>query len=336
MSPCAVRGACQDGRVDDVLDAPLRLVLGDEELLVSRAVAEVTAAVRAADPESDVRELAAAELVAADLFDLLSPSLFGTRRVVVVRGAHEAKPDVVEALRSYAADPSGDVVLVVVHPGVARGKALVDALRAAGAVVVECAKVTRPEERLAFVRSEVARQGGVIPPDAAAALLDAVGNDLRELATACEQLVADTGGRIDAAAVGRYHRGRAEVTGFAVADRAVVGDIPGALEALRWALAVGVAHVLVADALADGVRSIARVSSAGRANPYSLAGTLGMPPWKVKRAQSQSRGWTEAGLTRALHVVADLNAGVKGVAADPSYALEAAIRDLADARQTHG
>jgi DNA polymerase III subunit delta len=334
--PGVVVAACQDGLVADVLDGPLRLVLGDEELLVSRGVAEVTAAARAADPESDVRELPAAELVAADLYDLLSPSLFGARRVVVVQGAHEAKPDVVEMLRSYVADPTEDVVLVVVHPGGARGKALVDALRDAGAAVVECAKVTRPEERLAFVRAEVARQGGTIPPDAAATLLDAVGTDLRELATACAQLVADTGGRIDVAAVTRYHRGRAEVTGFAVADRAVVGDVPGALEALRWALAVGVAHVLVADALADGVRSIARVSSAGRANPYTLAGTLGMPPWKVKRAQSQSRGWTEPGLTRALHVVADLNAGVKGVAADPSYALGAAIRELAAARQARG
>jgi DNA polymerase-3 subunit delta len=54
----------------------------------------------------------------------------------------------------------------------------------------------------------------------------------------------------------------------------------------------------------------------------------------VKRAQSQSRGWTEPGLARALHVVATLNAGVKGVAADPSYALEAAIRDIAAARSS--
>jgi DNA polymerase III subunit delta len=332
----SVRPACQDGAVPAALEAPLRLVLGDEELLVSRAVAEVVAAARAADAEADVRELAAVELTAGALYDLLSPSLFGGRRVVVVRGAHETKSDVVEALRGYVADPSEDVVLVLVHPGGARGKALVDAMQTAGAVVVECVKVTRAEERLAFVRAEVARVGGSITPEAVALLLDAVGNDLRELATACAQLVGDTGGRVDGAAVTRYHRGRAEVTGFAVADRAVIGDVPGALEALRWALAVGVAHVLVADALADGVRSIARVSAAGRGNPYAMAAALDMPPWKVKRAQSQARGWSEAGLSRAMHVVAELNAGVKGVAADPSYALEAAIREVAAARADHG
>ncbi len=329
-------GACQDGGVTDPPDSLLWLVLGEEELLVSRAVADVAAAARAADPESDVRELAAAELAPGDLYDLLSPSLFGGRRVVVIRAVQEARPDTVAVLRGYLADPADEVVLVLVHAGGARGKALVDAARAAGAAVVQCAKLTRAEERLAFLRAEVARVGGSITPEAAAVLLDAVGNDLRELATACSQLVSDTGGRVDAGAVTRYHRGRAEVTAFAVADRAVVGDVPGALEALRWALAIGVAHVLVADALADGVRSVARVSSAGRADPYSLASTLGMPPWKVKRAQSQSRGWTEPGLTRALRAVAALNAEVKGVAADPAYALEAAIRELAAARSSRG
>jgi DNA polymerase-3 subunit delta len=318
----------------DPSDAPLRLVLGDEELLVSRAVAEVVAAARSRDPGCDVRDLVVAEVSPGDLYDLLSPSLFGDRRVVILRGAQEARAELLDALRTHLADLSEDVRLVVVHPGGARGKALVELLRASGALVVECPKVTRAEERQAFVRAEVARAGGAITPDAAAVLLDAVGTDLRELATASSQLVADSGGRVDAAAVTRYHRGRAEVTGFAVADRAVVGDVAGALEALRWALAVGVAHVLVADALADGVRSVARVSSAGRSNAYALASSLGMPPWKVKRAQSQSRGWTEPGLARAMRVVAELNAGVKGVAADPSYAIEAAIRDIAAAR-TH-
>jgi len=313
-------------------DAPLRLVVGDEELLVSRAVGEVVSAARAVDRHSDVRDVQASEVAPGELFDLLSPSLFGDRRVVVLRGAHEAKADLVEGLRRYVADPAPDVTLVAVHPGGARGKAVLEVFRKAGAVVVECAKLTRADERQAFVRAEAVRSGGTITPDAVAVLLDSVGTDLRELATACGQLVADSGGRVDAAAVNRYHRGRAEVTGFAVADRAVVGDVPGALEALRWALAIGVAHVLVADALADGVRSVARVSSAGRANPYALASSLGMPPWKVKRAQSQARGWTENGLSAALRVVADLNAGVKGVAADPAYALETAIRDIATAR----
>ncbi len=91
-------------------------------------------------------------------------------------------------------------------------------------------------------------------------------------------------------------------------------------------------HVVIADAMADGVRTVARVRSAGRGDAYAMASRLGMPPWKVKRAQGQARGWTEDGLRRALGVVAALNADVKGAAVDPGWALEPAIRRLADAR----
>jgi DNA polymerase-3 subunit delta len=104
------------------------------------------------------------------------------------------------------------------------------------------------------------------------------------------------------------------------------------LEALRFALSVGVPHVVIADALADGVRSIARVAAAGRGDQYALAKKLGMPPWKVKRASSQARGWSESGLRQAFGVVATLNADVKGEAVDAGYALELAIRRLSLAR----
>jgi DNA polymerase-3 subunit delta len=311
---------------------PLRLITGDEEFLVARAVSETVAAARAIDPQTDVRELTAAEIEPGVIYDLLSPSLFAERRVIVVQRAHEARADIANVLTAYAKDPDDSITLVVLHAGGNRGKALLTAFRSAKADELECKALRGAGERVEFIRAEVTRAGGTISPPAAAALLDAVGNDLRELAAACSQLASDSGGHVDADAVARYHRGRAEVTGFAVADRAVLGDVPGALETLRWALSVGVAHVLVADALADGVRTIARVTSAGGGNPYSLASSLGMPPWKVKRAQSQARGWSDAGLTAALSAVADANADVKGVAPDPGYALEQAIRRVGAAR----
>jgi DNA polymerase-3 subunit delta len=162
--------------------------------------------------------------------------------------------------------------------------------------------------------------------------MDAVGSDLRELAGVANQLVSDSGGEVGIDVVRAFHKGRAEVTGFAVSDLAVVGRSGPALEALRFALEVGVPHVVIADALADGVRSVARVWSAGRGSEYDLAKRLGMPPWKVKRAGGQGRGWSEAGLREALSVVARLNADVKGEAVSPGYALELAVRRIGSAR----
>jgi DNA polymerase III subunit delta len=256
----------------------------------------------------------------------------------VIRSAQDVRAASAQVLRPYLTAPADGATLVLQHAGGAKGKALLDATRKAGALEVSCAKLTRLDERCDFVRAEVRRAGGTIGSDAVAGLVDAVGSDLRELAAVSGQLVSDSGGRITIDVVRAYHRGRAEVTGFAVSDQAVVGSVAEALETLRFALAVGVPYVVVADAMADGVRTVARVAAASRGvgrggNEYALASALGMPPWKAKRAMSQARGWSAPGLQRALAVVAGLNADVKGAAADAPYALERAIRELAAARR---
>jgi DNA polymerase III subunit delta len=278
---------------------PLHLVLGEEELLVERAVRALVERSRAVDPSTELRRFRATELTPADLAESLSPSLFAEARVIVLEAAHEMGKDGAAAVTAYVADPAEGVVLVVQHAGAARGKALADALRRAGAEVVRCDRITRADERADFVRGEVRRAGGKIAPEAVGVLVEAVGTDLRELAAATAQLVADSGGVVDEQAVRRYHRGRAEATGFAVADKVVAGDRSGALEALRWALVLGVAPVLVADALADAVRTLARVGAAGRGDPNRLGPALGMPPWKVRKAQSQVRSWRPEALAAA-------------------------------------
>jgi DNA polymerase-3 subunit delta len=328
--------AWHDGRVPSSTLPPVRLVLGDEELLVARAVTDSIADVRAQEPDAEVRQFTAAEMVAGELAEMLSPSLFGGRRILIVHNAQDAKKDVAAALQGYAKQPDDDVTLVVTHAGGAKGKALADALKSAGADVVPAGKITKHRERVDYVRNEIRRLGGKIGEDAAEALLAAVGNDLRELVAACSQLVADTGGRIDVQTVARYYKGRAEVSGFTVADAVMVGDVPAALEALRWALHVGVDPVPIADAIADGVRTVAKVAAAGRGNPYQLASTLGMPAWKIQRAQERSRGWTPEGLVDAMRAAADCNAAVKGGAEDRGYALEQAVFAVATARRGGG
>ncbi|MGH3905279.1 MAG: DNA polymerase III subunit delta [Pseudonocardiaceae bacterium] len=321
--------------------APLHLILGEEELLVERAVQAAVDAVKQADPSAEVSRVRTTDLASGELDELVSPSLFAEGRAVVLLAAHEAGKDIAATVLDHARNPVDGIVLIIVHAGAARGKALADGLREAGATVTECPRVTRFEERAGFVRDEVRRVGGRITSGAVTALLDAVGSDLRELAAAAAQLAMDTGGdtrgetggTVDEDAVRRYHRGRAEVTGFSVAEKVMSGDRTGALETLRWALALGVPHVLVADALADAVRTVARVSASGRGDPYRLASKLGMPPWKVKKAMGQSRGWEREGLAEAMQLVAGVNADVKGVAADAEYALERAVLALCAVRR---
>lgn len=312
--------------------APVTLVTGEEELLVAREVSRLVAAVRAIDPAAGLTDLAGAEASLESLGGALAPSLFGDRRIVVVRGVQDCVKEVQDELVRYAGDPLDEAIVVLTHPGGAKGKSVVSSLQAAKVRVVEHPRVRWASERADFVRAEVRAAGGRISEGAVKAIIEAVGNDLRELATAASQLVADTGGHIDDDVVARYYRGRAEATGFVVADRAVEGDTAGALEMLRWGLAVGLAPVLVTSALAANVRAIAKVAAAGRGSPATLAKQLGMPAWKVERTQRQARGWRPEGIAVALVAVAAADGDVKGGGADAAYALERAVLAITAAR----
>ena len=122
-----------------------------------------------------------------------------------------------------------------------------------------------------------------VSDDTVTAVLDAVGSDIRELASVCSQLVADTDGTVDAVAVRRYYSGKAEVKGFDIADKAVVGDVAGAAEALRWAMMSGEPQVVLADALAEAVHTIARVG------PLSGDPTGWPPNWACRRGGCRRR-----------------------------------------------
>ena len=309
----------------------MHLVLGDEELLVERAVADVlqSARQRAGTDDVPVSRMRAGDVGTYELAELLSPSLFADERIVVLEAAGEAGKDAAAVIAAAAADIPTGTVLVVVHSGGGRAKALANELQKLGAQLHPCARITKLSERLDFIRNEFRALRVKADEETVTALLEAVGSDVRELASACSQLVADTAGAVDAAAVRRYHSGKADVKGFDIADKAVAGDVEGAVEALRWAMMRGEPHVVLADALAEAVHAIGRVGPLS-GDHYRLAAEVGMPPWRVQKAQKQARRWSRDMVATAMRLVAALNADVKGAAADADYALEAAVRKVAE------
>src|SRR5512138_3371441 len=92
---------------------PLLLVLGDEELLAARAVTAAVDAARAAEPDADVREYEGGAISAGEVAEMLSPSLFGGRRVLVIRSGQDARKDLIAALLAYAKSPDPEVTLIV-------------------------------------------------------------------------------------------------------------------------------------------------------------------------------------------------------------------------------
>lgn len=331
------------------VSAPLHLVQGPEDLLADRAVAEIIAAARAADSTTQVVRVSPEGYTRGDLTVHTSPSLFGERKVVVLDGLEDAVDDLVTDARAAVAAPEPDVVLVLRHAGGVRGKSLLDAAKKAGAQLHECAAVKSDKDKAGFVVREFRRHRRAATDDAVQALVDALGQDLRELASACAQLVADTAPPdtaprdvppIDAAVVEQYYGGRVEVTGFKVADAAIAGQTGEALALLRQALASGVDPVPLVAVLGTGLRALAKVSAVGNARSADVARELSMAPWQVDKARRQLRGWTPDGLASAIEAVASADLAVKGGlpvpgrrAEDPVYAVERAVLTIGSARR---
>jgi len=319
---------------NDVLGR-VTLVTGPEELLNQRRVSAAIEAVRRADPQAEVSDTNADLMSMAALADLASPSLFSSVRCVVVRNLEELEDAAHDGLVDYATAPADDVALVLVHQGGQKGSGLLNRLRKlTGTVTEHKSEALRPSEFSRFVATEVRRQGGRIAEDAADLLVQAVGQDLRALAGAADQLAHDFPGEpLTASIVKRYFGGRAEVKSFAVADAALYGRTAAALEELRWALDNGTAPVLVTSAFATGLRGLAKLSSAPRGlREGDLAREAGVPPWKVRMLREQARGWDDSGLAAAIVAVAKADADVKGAGSDPAYSLERMVLSVSRAR----
>jgi len=118
-----------------------------------------------------------------------------------------------------------------------------------------------------------------------------------------------------------------------VADAALAGRTGVAMEQLRWALATGVAPVLITSALASGIRGLGKLITAGSGQREAdLAREVGVPPWKLKSMRSQARGWDQGSLASALKAVAVADADVKGAADDAAFALERAVLSVSRLR----
>lgn len=318
----------------------LVLLAGSEEILAEREVQHVVGRLREVDPEVDVMQLHPEGYQPGQLGVYASPSLFGGWTVIVVHDLDQADDELIDDVRAMAMAPADGVTLLVRHKGGNRGKRALDAVRKAGARVVECKAIKSETDKLGFVRGEFQAGRRRIEEQAATMLVQAVGKDVRELAVACAQLIRDTTGAVDTEAVHTYYGDKVETTGFKVAEAALAGDQAEAMRLLRHAMAGGLDPVPLVAVLAMQLRQVGKVATAGRASPASVARDLGMAPWQVDQARKAARGWDGARLGRAIQAVAAADVEVKGgvrtgtaVARDPEFAVERAVLAICRERQ---
>lgn len=313
---------------------PFVLIAGPESLLAERALAATLGALREADPDVEVIRIEAAGYQPGDLPAQVCPSLFGEAKAVVLADVDEGGEALHTDLLACLADPQPDVTVVVLHKSGQRGRKVVDALKKRRARVLDAAAVKTDKDKSDFVVNEFRTAGRKVTPEAVRALVEAVGGDLMELASACAQLVADTEGVVDRDVVDRYHGGKVEASGFRVADAAIAGNTPDALRLLRHAISSGVDPVPIVAVLAGQLRQLVRVAGAGRGPSGQVASALGMAPWQVDRSRRALAGWDLDALGLAIQAVAAADFQVKGGGRDPVFAVERAVLDVTQARNS--
>ncbi|MFZ1286272.1 MAG: DNA polymerase III subunit delta [Candidatus Phosphoribacter sp.] len=315
---------------------PFVVISGPEGLLAERALASIVLELRHSEPDLEVIKVAPAAYERGVLAQHASPSLFGGTKAIVVEDFDDGGEELQSDVSALLAAPAPDITLIVLHKSGQRGKRVLDALKAAGARVIDCPAIKSDRDKSDFVTHEFRRQQRKVTPDAVQALVEAVGRDLRELAAACSQLVADTEGTVDDRAVETYHGGKVEASGFRVADMTIAGQPGEALRLLRHALASGVDPVPIVAVLASQLRILVKVGAAGRGTSAAIAKAVGMAPWQVDKARRSIGHWDGPGLGVAIQAVAAADVEVKGGGRDPVYAVERAILAITAARSRGG
>lgn len=298
------------------MTSPITLIIGPEQVLRDQARSQVLATL-----DNDDRHTVdiTTEGAAADLRAACEPTLFGSDVVVIVTGLESPDDAGAEELLTQLADPPQHVRWVCIHAGGVGGKRLVDALKKAGADVIECKAIKKGSATLELLAKAVSARKRRISSDALAAYYLAVGHNLPMLISGIDQLLDDViEDPITIEHVQEYFAGVADVAGWQISGHVWDRDAVKALTSLRHSLnnvGIGRTGVMTVSALSSGLRTVVAFGGLQQGlSEADVAQQLGIPPWQVKDVRRQWSRWSgdQRRLAASIVALADADAWVKG------------------------
>jgi DNA polymerase-3 subunit delta len=265
--------------------SPVFLLWGEDEFLLREAALDLLGDLQPVEVDGGLWQ-------GGETGDLATPSLFGDRRALLVSNARALPDEGVRELARYleAPDPGAPLVLVAVVGDRAKAPAgLVKLVKGVGTVTE--VKIQR-KELPGWLLKRATAKGLDLAPDAAAALVDTLGEDPGALERALEQLAtAFSGDRITREIVARQFRGLGEQHVWDLCDRAFSRDLPGAMRSLRTLLEAGEAGLMLLGAITSRLRDLIRVASLPeRLAPADAARQAGLRfDWQVRRYRQQAK-----------------------------------------------
>ncbi len=310
-------------------------IWSQDELLATEAVAALCSS---AAKGSEVVSLDAEAGLDGLEEALFAGSLFATERMVVIRNVEALAKAGVERLAAALGReglPSAVIVAAVAERAPTQ---LLSAMEA----VADVRKLARPRrgELAAWVTKRMKGAGLLPGRDAATTLVEAVGEGLRDLANAVDQLAlrAGRGGKVDRAEVLQHFALSGEQPIWVLFDAIVQHQGPKAFETLRRLLTAGDEPLPVLGAIVSQVRGVIRAKSVlerGAVRDDDLARSLAVSTGRaaVLRRQSGRLTWDWLLGVHRLCVDADveLKGGEDGAVLPPDVVLERLVAGALDA-----
>ncbi len=235
----------------------------------------------------------------------------------MVDGVQAWKAADVKQIEAYLVAPAPTTVLAVVGDGLKRDSALAKAVGKVGDVLVyDVQKKKLPE----WVGEQFVRLGASADRDACLALVEAVGDDVGDLASEIQKLATWANGEpITRGNVEELAMGRAETPIFSVTDAWGRRDVAATLRAAESLLdrshrpRSGELIRLVGSLVSHvgRVRKISRLVDEG-VRTSEIAGRLKIHPFVAEKAAKQARNFSPDELAQATVRLGGLDAGVKG------------------------
>jgi DNA polymerase III subunit delta len=286
--------------------APVIFLWGEESWFIDETIRQIELV--AIDPEAREfnREVFYGDEAEAQAIVTAAQTLpwLGSQRLVLVRGADALPRSAEPPLVAYCKQPSPSTCLIFTAQRAETHRPLFALLLKQPWAV----RFRRPLGRdlSTWIEQHVAARGGHITSEAVAALVEAVGNDLRLLANEIDKLVTFVGSEqaIEVDSLMALTGDIREMSAFELARLLSAGNLAEALRAWGKFASSGEYPGLALGAIIHHVRQLWRIKLAqgAGASPERLARELNMPAFTLRRLSAQAatleperlRQWLEA------------------------------------------
>ncbi|WP_418968750.1 DNA polymerase III subunit delta [Alloscardovia omnicolens] len=304
----------------------VHVVNGGDEYLNSLTLRRLLHDISAELPDMERIDVDASSADAYTFMESVSPSLLSDGAIVRVDNLENSSDDFMNALETFATEHRqrsiGDSVVICRKNAGQKGSGFVNRLKKAGAQIIDIPQLKKDRDYRSFITGECERYGRYMTGDAMSLLSGVLAGKTGEIASMCEQLCMDFDENpLTVDTVAQYMVNNPQVSGFEVSDKAMAGNLAGAIVDMRNSVAQGMAPIAIIGVLASHLRSIAKVAAV-ESGQISQADAKLTNTWLYNKAKRNLRGWTSQGLGRALQMCAWADEQCKRSGSDPLYALE--------------